>query len=266
LNVSNVCSADDKLQDLVYETSRVEGPAVEADIAVSAEDSDALRMFLQWSIGAFTHPPTGAAIPSQQELVTDAQTLAAALHQLSSLFLTSSAFRLIFSDAFLTIRQLVADTAAKTGSIATAVERVAGATEEAARPGADGTAVLSERADAAMAEAGSVLDETRERWQRLARESPDRVREAVIGRIQNVGVIKRDEWYLQLTLFRLYIGPSKRQSTGRLSWLYLYLDGPTHDVWSRHLQLRLSFGRNRILLEPLVTFETSSRGPQATGI
>jgi hypothetical protein len=198
--------------------------------------------------------------------VTDAQTLAAALHQLSSLFLTSSAFRLVFSDAFLTIRQLVADTAAKTGSIATAVERVAGATEEAARPGADGTAVLSERADAAMAEAGSVLDETRERWQRLARESPDRVREAVIGRIQNVSILRWDKWHLQLTSFRLCIGPSKRQSTGRLSWLYLCLGGHTPDAWSRHLLLRPFFGRNRILLEPWVTFETSSPGPPTTGI
>jgi hypothetical protein len=131
----------------------------------------------------------GAAIPSQTELLTDTQTLLISLRQLSSLLLTSSTFRLILSDTLLTLRSLIADTAAQTGSIASAVERVAGAAEEATRPGGSGTAVVSDRADAAISEASTVLDETRERWARIARESPDRVRDAVVGRMQNVGII-----------------------------------------------------------------------------
>jgi hypothetical protein len=116
-------------------------------------------------------------------------TLQTSLNQLSSLLLTSSAFRLLLSDALTTIRELVADTAARTGSLATAVERVAGAAEEATRPGGADSDVVDEKANAAIAEAGSVLDETRERWARLARESPDRVREAVVGRMQNVSLV-----------------------------------------------------------------------------
>jgi hypothetical protein len=164
---------------------------------------------------------SGAALPSQTELLTDAQTLTSALHSLSSLLLTSSAFRLILSDAFLTLRELIADTAAKTGTLATAVERVAGAAEEATRPGASESAVVSEKADAAIAEASSVLDETRERWARLARESPDRVREAVVGRIQNVIFIFSFLTCIILTnIERSYIELNKPLNTGKPPSLY----------------------------------------------
>jgi hypothetical protein len=47
-----------------------------------------------------------------------------------------------------------------------------------AQPAGDGSAVLEARADAAIREALGVLDETRERWARLAREAPDHVEAA----------------------------------------------------------------------------------------
>jgi hypothetical protein len=118
----------------------------------------------------------------------DAQTAATSVRQLLGLLLTSSTFRLLLADAFTTARSIVADAAASVGQIAAQVQGVAEGVEEVARPGGPQASPeqLQKRSYAAVAAAQTIGADTRERWERLARESPDRVRESIVGRIQNV--------------------------------------------------------------------------------
>ena len=104
------------------------------------------------------------------------------------LVFTSSAFRLILADSLTTLRTIVADAAANVGALATQVQGVAASVEEVARPSTEGVSLddLQARTKEAIKETQAIGGETQERWARLARESPDRVRESIIGRVQNV--------------------------------------------------------------------------------
>ncbi|THH04597.1 hypothetical protein EW145_g5408 [Phellinidium pouzarii] len=110
---------DNRLQDLIYNIHRLSS-TVEV-IRLDGKMTKELKT-------------AAAAIPSQDELASDTAALLASLRTLASLFLTSSAFRLLLGDLLLTAREMVADLAEQVKTTAATVEDVAGAIEIDMRP------------------------------------------------------------------------------------------------------------------------------------
>ncbi|KAI0697282.1 hypothetical protein BC835DRAFT_1339033 [Cytidiella melzeri] len=167
---------DDELQELIYEASRIPTIPVHADVIIDAPDTSTLDV--QDLVGE---------IPSKEEVVSDAAEILQAIRQLSTILLTSSTFRIILSDLFKIARELVADAAADVGRIAATIETSAGKVEEAVRPASatlEDTQFISEAEHDVAIEASAVSEETQMRWKHLSTESPERTKEAIVGRIQ----------------------------------------------------------------------------------
>jgi len=127
-----------------------------------------------------------------------------ALKTLASLLFTSSAFRFILSDVLLTARQALADVAVDVSKVASIVQNSAAQVEEVVRPppgtgGIEGlddfdVELIKDKGKSVAGRVGDLADETaRETRRREARswtvvaESPDRVKEAFLERVKNVG-------------------------------------------------------------------------------
>lgn len=136
---------------------------------------------------------------SPQEVEEDVDDTVAALKTIVSLVATSSAFRLILSDALIVSRELIADTAAKVATAAASVENRATEVDEAVRPppdasGLEGVDTLD--VDAVQNKGKEVVKEAEdgiasgvETSANLVPESSERIKAAIVDRIKSVGFI-----------------------------------------------------------------------------
>ena len=119
-------------------------------------------------------------LPGKQEVMADVNTAAKSLHSLASILLTSSAFRLVLSNFFLTTREMLADAIASVGQIAAAVEIQAKQTENLIRPDEESNVYPqlepSIAARETAARVAAVGEKTQEHWNELKEEPPNRVR------------------------------------------------------------------------------------------
>jgi predicted DNA binding CopG/RHH family protein len=133
-------------------------------------------------------------------LTDDSLAFAASLRTLLSLIFTSSGFRLVISDILITTRQILADTASDVAAVAAYVETRAENIEQVIRPGEEegGKEITVED----VAKQAEKIDETvREDLkkarteaelkkhvieERLSEESPDRVKQTVMERVEAV--------------------------------------------------------------------------------
>lgn len=153
-----------------------------------------------------------ADIPSPAQVRHDAQTLSDSIKTLVTLLFTSSAFRLLLTDVFVTAREILADLAAQIGDVALAVESGAHVAEGVIRPSEEERnkedATLEGHAEAGAPEVEDIRTEQaqvkvqaekkiletvdqstqkgKEAWQKLQQETPDRVRETVLERIKSI--------------------------------------------------------------------------------
>ncbi|CAE6422327.1 unnamed protein product [Rhizoctonia solani] len=136
----------------------------------------------------------------QSELTDDSLAFAASLRTLLSLIFTSSGFRLVISDILITTRQILADTASDVAAVAAYVETRAENIEQVIRPGEEegGKEITVED----VAKQAEKIDETvREDLkkarteaelkkhvieERLSEESPDRVKQTVMERVEAI--------------------------------------------------------------------------------
>jgi hypothetical protein len=137
------------------------------------------------------------------ELVDDSQALAVSLQTLFSLLLTSSAFRLLISDILITTREILADTASDVAAVAAYVETKAEDVEGTVRPGpheGDAGITVEDAMNQAEKVEGTVKEDLEKALkeaemrkhvieERLADESPDRVKQTIVERIEAVSTV-----------------------------------------------------------------------------
>ncbi|CAE6488368.1 unnamed protein product [Rhizoctonia solani] len=136
----------------------------------------------------------------QTELTDDSLAFAASLRTLLSLLLTSSGFRLLISDMLITTRQILADTASDVAAVAAYVETRAENIEQTIRPSGDeGDREITVEDAAKQAEkVENTVKEDLEKAlkeaemkkhvieERLAEDSPDRVKQTIVERIEAI--------------------------------------------------------------------------------
>ncbi|KAG9074777.1 hypothetical protein FRC06_010460, partial [Ceratobasidium sp. 370] len=155
---------------------------------------------LDIDVGAAVNHLNEVPTVGQAELVDDSQALADSLRALFSLLLTSSAFRLLVSDILITTREILADTASDVAAVAAYVETKAEDVEHTVRPdpheGETGVTVedamnqAEKMDDTVRADLEKALKEAEMKKhvieERLADESPDRVRQVIVERIEAI--------------------------------------------------------------------------------
>lgn len=133
-------------------------------------------------------------------MLEDSRALANSLRTLVSLLFTSSAFRLLISDILVTARQILADTASDVATAAAYVETRAEDVEHTIRPDShEGEREISvEEAARQATRVDQVVQEDLEKalkeaemrrhviQERLSEESPDRVKRAIVERVEAV--------------------------------------------------------------------------------
>jgi hypothetical protein len=136
----------------------------------------------------------------QTELQNDTQALVDSLRTLISLFFTSSGFRLLISDILITSRQILADTVSDVAAVAAYVETRAEDVEQTIRPSShegereitvEDVAKQAEKIDEAVKEdVEHALKEAEMKkhviQERLTEESPDRVKQTIVERVEAV--------------------------------------------------------------------------------
>lgn len=135
------------------------------------------------------------------EVSDDFRKAASSMWTLFSLLITSSAFRLILSDILVTSRDILADVAVDVAKVAAAVEMRAGQVEDIIRPpdselpdrspsldtlSKEGQKVQEEAAETTRATVEETKEKQNKLWERLENESPDRIKETVLKRIEQV--------------------------------------------------------------------------------
>ncbi|KAG8903533.1 hypothetical protein FRC01_009167, partial [Tulasnella sp. 417] len=153
-----------------------------------------------------------ADIPSSAQVQHDAQTFSDSIKTLATLLFTSSAFRLLLTDVFVTTREILADLAAQIGDVALVVESGAHVAEGVIRPSEEErnkeAATPEDHADARAPEVEDIrieqahvkveaekkiletVDQStqkgKEAWQNLQQGTPERIREAILERIKSI--------------------------------------------------------------------------------
>ncbi|KAF5383154.1 hypothetical protein D9615_004963 [Tricholomella constricta] len=160
---------DDRLQDLLYQRSQIEGPPihVNADIAIEAG---------QTGLGELQ-----AQAPTHDELVHDTRKFIKSLKEVARLLLTSTAFRLLLSDIFAAARELLAQTAAEIGAVALQVQVAAETVETAASVEGGSLNDLTGKVGEAVGGVLEGIDEARRHS--TAQET---TKDAFIGRVQDL--------------------------------------------------------------------------------
>lgn len=151
-------------------------------------------------------------IPSAAQVQHDAQNLSDSIKTLVTLLFTSSAFRLLLTDVFVTAREILADFASQIGDVAQAVESGAEVVEGVIRPseeehrrtedtfeddtegqGPQVEAMRTEQAEVKVEAEKKILETVdqstqkgQEAWQNLQQQTPDRIREAILDRIKSI--------------------------------------------------------------------------------
>lgn len=215
---------DDALQHAIYQLRHTGlhpatlEPHIEVGGAAPLEAagkpfSQSKRLLIAYSLLALSAQQLPLAdIPSSAQVQRDAQALSDSAKTLVALLFTSSAFRLLLTDIFVTAREILADLAAQIGDVALAVESGARVAEGMVRPSEEERhredATLEEPAEArgpeledirteqaqVKVEAEKKILETvdqstqkgKEAWQKLQQQTPDRIRETILERVKSV--------------------------------------------------------------------------------
>ncbi|KLO05644.1 hypothetical protein SCHPADRAFT_1002788 [Schizopora paradoxa] len=121
---------DNRLQDLFFTIRRLNSDVVKVDVPGPKDiAAEVPTDVIQNELGK-----VATAIPSEDELAEDTKALIRSIRTISSLLLTSSAFRFILSDILRSARDYISDVALKVKAAAQQVEAAAGAVDEQIRP------------------------------------------------------------------------------------------------------------------------------------
>ncbi|KAG8991963.1 hypothetical protein FRB94_012125 [Tulasnella sp. JGI-2019a] len=193
---------DDKVQDIYDELRNVQHDpvSIDADLNLNLSGKDAAASELP------DEPPI-----SKDEAKHDALIVRDSVQNLISLLFTSSAFRLLLTDIFVTGRGIIADLIHSAGEVAQAVASGADVVEGVVRPTEDEQKQVDEhqtdadeqlpsteeirtkQAEIKVDAEKKILDTVnkgkqkgQEAWEEAKQESPDRVKETVIERIKTI--------------------------------------------------------------------------------
>ncbi|QRV76702.1 hypothetical protein RhiJN_04717 [Ceratobasidium sp. AG-Ba] len=187
-------NADDLIQDIIWQYRSMSAAPVQVD--ANWHNQSKIDINVDGAVDHLNDIPT----VDQPELAEDSQALADSIRTLLSLLLTSSGFRLIISDILITSRQILADTASDVAAVAAYVETKAEDVEDTVRPDPhEGQAGVT--VEDAMKQAEKVdetvrgdLEKARKEAElkkhvieeRLGEESPDRIKQTVVERIEAI--------------------------------------------------------------------------------
>ncbi|KAI0762170.1 hypothetical protein BD413DRAFT_606873 [Trametes elegans] len=171
---------DNRIQELVYQLRQITSTPVHADVAVDVTQP-----------GKVDVDDIAQQIPSTDEAADDAATLLRSIYSLAYVLATSAAFRLILSDVLLVARETTADVAANVEKIAEVVVERAAETERTVRPGGgtvedvkNTAGATSERLVDELEHDGTISGGVDSIKEEVQHETPDKVKEAVMRRLQ----------------------------------------------------------------------------------
>ncbi|KAG8684829.1 hypothetical protein FRC09_015123 [Ceratobasidium sp. 395] len=187
-------NSDDLVQDVIWQYRSMSAVPVQVD--ANWHNQSKLDIDVDAAVNHLNEIPT----VEQTELADDSLAFVGSLQTLLSLLLTSSAFRLLISDILITTREILADTASDVAAVAAYVETKAEDVEHTVRPDPhEGEAGIS--VEDAMNQAEKVDDTVRADLEkalkeaemrkhvieeRLADESPDRIKQTIVERIEAI--------------------------------------------------------------------------------
>ncbi|KAG8734620.1 hypothetical protein FRC12_018453 [Ceratobasidium sp. 428] len=187
-------NSDDLVQDVIWQYRSMSAVPVQVD--ANWHNQSKLDIDVDAAVNHLNEIPT----VEQTELADDSLAFVGSLQTLLSLLLTSSAFRLLISDILVTTREILADTASDVAAVAAYVETKAEDVEHTVRPDPhEGEAGIS--VEDAMNQAEKVDDTVRADLEkalkeaemrkhvieeRLADESPDRIKQTIVERIEAI--------------------------------------------------------------------------------
>ncbi|KAG8753439.1 hypothetical protein FRC11_007434, partial [Ceratobasidium sp. 423] len=194
-------NSDDLVQDIIWQYRSMSSVPIQVD----ANWQNQSKMDINVAAAGKLHPLSPnhlGEIPTvdRTELADDSVAFAASLRTLLSLLLTASGFRLLISDILITTRQILADTASDVATAAAYVETRAENIEQTIRPSED-EADREITAEDAAKQAEKIEDTVKEDMEkafreaelkkhviekRLAEESPDRVKQTIMERIEAI--------------------------------------------------------------------------------
>ncbi|CAE7099121.1 unnamed protein product [Rhizoctonia solani] len=187
-------NADNIVQDIIWQYRSMNSVPIQVD--ANWHNQSKLDIDVD---GAVDHLSEIPAI-DQNELTDDSVAFLASLRTLLSLLLTSSGFRLLISDILITTRQILADTASDVAAVAAYVETRAENVEQTIRPSEhegereisveDAAEQIQKVEDTVKEDLEKTLKEAEMRKhvveERLAEESPDRVKQTIIERLEAI--------------------------------------------------------------------------------
>ncbi|KDN50250.1 hypothetical protein RSAG8_01586, partial [Rhizoctonia solani AG-8 WAC10335] len=213
-------NADDLVQDIIWQYRSMSSVPVQVD--ANWHNQSKMDINVDAAVNHLDEIPT----VDQTELEDDSAALLASLRTLFSLLLTSSGFRLLISDILITTRQILADTASDVAAVAAYVETRAENVEETIRPGehegereitVEDAAKQAQKVDDAVKEdLEKALKEAEMKkhviGERLAEESPDRVKQTIMERVE---ALKRDPAYRSSLQTIVTIGEKYARATAQ---------------------------------------------------
>ncbi|KAG8760217.1 hypothetical protein FRC14_003648 [Serendipita sp. 396] len=193
-------NGDDKIQGLLWHLSRMEQVPVKTKMDILPS----LSVELNGGV-----PELPKDVVSQEEFFDDMRKAASSIRSFMTLLITSNAFRIIISDILVTARDILADLAIDVAKVAAIIEVRAGQVENAIRPtdtelvdekhreggvGAPSFEQLAHASQSAQETAAGVTHSTLEEvesrrrnlWQKMREDDPDRVKETVLKRIEEI--------------------------------------------------------------------------------
>ncbi|CAE6445246.1 unnamed protein product [Rhizoctonia solani] len=187
-------NADDLVQSIIWQYRSMSSAPIQVD--ANWHNQSKLDINVDAAVGHLDEIPN----VDQNEMADDSVALLASFRTLLSLLLTSSGFRLLISDILITTRQILADTASDVAAVAAYVETRAEDVEQTIRPDEhEGNREVTVEDAAKQAE--KVEDTVKEDLEkalkeaemkkhviqeRLAEESPDRVKQTIIERVEAI--------------------------------------------------------------------------------
>ncbi|CAE6407789.1 unnamed protein product [Rhizoctonia solani] len=187
-------NSDDLIQDAIWQYQSMSSVPIRVD--ANWHNQSKLGINVDAAVDHLDEIPT----IDQSELTDDSLAFANSLRTLLSLLLTSSGFRLVISDILITTRQMLADTVSDVATVAAYVETRAEDIEQTIRPSEEEGDREVTIEDAAK-QAEKINDTVREDLEkarreaelkkhvieeRLSEESPDRVKQAIMERLEAI--------------------------------------------------------------------------------
>ncbi|KAJ6590538.1 hypothetical protein DFH09DRAFT_207053 [Mycena vulgaris] len=165
---------DNKLQDLLYQSSQ------------TTRSSVPMKVSGELLVDGAPVNPVDFASNSSQEISNDADEFMQSLKTLARLAITSSAFRMLMSDILATTREIVAETASEIGEIASQVQSAAADVVKTAELDNLTVEGLKGKAEESYSELQKSVGHAHRNIGTLGDESPEKVRDLVVGRVQEI--------------------------------------------------------------------------------